>query len=224
MKKLLNKYLAEEDLAYCIGRRDAENFPEKYPHRDLWYKDDALMKWISIVRTFELLIKENDKKVVDLGTGDCPIPHYFADLGNDVTGVDIGDNYGFLNPIINQSLVKMVLKDAWIFLDEQDSESVDVFIDSCAVTHFGSHGMAYSNQWHSCFERVNRVLKKGGYFIVSTDVHPNNTEGEYISPETIVQHAKNNHLSLVGDFDYETNKTYVPQRNPYPVAHFVFKK
>jgi SAM-dependent methyltransferase len=224
MKNPLSKYLAEEDLLYSVDRRDRENFPEKYPHRDLWYKDDALMKWISIVRTFEYLVDTNDKKIVDLGTGDCPIPHYLADLGNEVIGVDIGDNYGFLNPLIKQSLVKMVLQDAWIFLEEQDSESVDIFIDSCAVTHFGSHGQAYSNQWHSCFARVHRVLKKNGYFIVSTDVNPDQTEGEYISPETIVQHAKNNSLSLVGNFNFEDNKTYIPARNPYPVAHFVFQK
>lgn len=224
MKNILNKYLAEEDLAYCIKRRDADNFPEKYPHRDLWYKDDALMKWVSIIRSFEHLVSENGKKVVDLGTGDCPVPHYLADLGNEVIGVDIGDNYGFFNPLIKQSLVKMVLQDAWIFLEEQDSESVDIFIDSCAVTHFGSHGKAYSNQWQACFERVNRVLKKGGYFIVSTDVNPNSTTGEYISPETIVEHAKNSQLSLVGESDFETNKTYVPNRNDHSVAHFVFQK
>jgi hypothetical protein len=40
MDSNLNRYLTEEDLQYSIQRRDAENFVENFPHRDLWYKYD----------------------------------------------------------------------------------------------------------------------------------------------------------------------------------------
>jgi SAM-dependent methyltransferase len=220
MDSNLNRYLTEEDLQYSIQRRDAENFVENFPHRDLWYKDDAIMKWFSIIRTFESLVKTNTKKVVDLGSGESPVSHYLASLGNDVTGVDIGH----INHLVKQSLVKMVLNDAWIFLEEQKSKSIDVFLDSCAVTHFCDHGKAYKNQWQTCFNEVYRVLKSGGYFIISTDVNPDSDIGEFISPEKIIEYAIENGLTLWGEFNFLTESLYVPQNYDWPISHLVFKK
>lgn len=220
MENYLNRYLTIEDFNYAEQRRDSENLADRYPHRDLWYKTDAVMKWLSIIRTFELIVSKNNKKVVDLGSGEAPICHYIADLGNEVVGVDIGS----VDHLVKQSLVKMILKDAWVFLEEQKDESVDVFLDSCAVTHFGSHGKSYSNQWESCFERVYRVLKTGGYFIISTDVEPKSEVGEFISPQKIISYAENYGLSLVGNSDFTDQNPYIPEGYPYPVAHIVFKK
>lgn len=220
MENYLNRYLTIEDFYYAEQRRDAENLIEKYPHRDLWYKNDAIMKWFSIIKTFEHLINVNDKKVVDLGSGEAPVCHYIADLGNDVVGVDIGH----VDHLVKQSLVKMVLKDAWVYLEEQEDQSVDVFLDSCAVTHFCDHGKAYKNQWQICFKEVYRVLKSGGYFIISTDVNPNESVGEFISPQRIIQYAVESGLCLLGDSNFSEESLYIPQNYDYPVSHLVFKK
>ena len=58
-----------------------------------------------------------------------------------------------------------------------DDESVDIFIDSCAVTHFKPSG---NNGWKEVAENVYRSLKPGGKFIVSSDVDENVDEGEFI--------------------------------------------
>lgn len=226
MKILLNRYLTHEDFEYAQTRRDEQDFVSKYPHRDLWTKPDAIMKWFSIIRTFETLIPENGKKVVDLGSGEAPVCHFISNLGNTVTAVDIKD----INHLVKQSIVKMVLKNAWYFLDEQEDESVDVFLDSCAVTHFETD-KKFSDHWDNAFEKVYRCLKPGGYFIISSDVYPKNSEktylnhmGEFWDPQDIITAAIKSGLKVVGDVDFNDTDPYVPDRAPYPVSHLVFVK
>jgi len=216
--QLSNRYLTNGDLEKYLQRVLDEKWEQRYPHPDLWGRPDAMLKWFSIIEEFESLIKNNNKTVIDLGAGLSPIVHYLADLGNNVTGVDIGH----VDHLIKQSLAKMVLKDAWLFLDELKPNSVDVFIDSCAVTHFLDHGKAYKDQWGNCFERVYKALKPGGIFITSSDVFPNRFSGEFIDSYEIINKASIHNLFLTTEFKSENAQA--PEQCPFPIAIMTFKK
>ena len=216
--QLSNRFLTNEDLEKYLQRVVNEKWPDRYPHPDLWGRPDAMLKWFSIIEEFEALISDNNQTVIDLGAGLSPIVHYLADLGNTVTGVDIGH----VDHLIKQSLAKMVLKDAWVFLDELEPNSIDVFIDSCAVTHFLDHGKSYKDQWGNCFERVYKSLKSGGIFITATDVCLNKIDGEFIDPLEIIQKANNNNLALATKFNLKNS--HAPDQCPFPIAIMTFRK
>ena len=215
-----NRYLTQEDLEYAEKRRDDEEWVENYPHKDLWKKSDALMKWFSIMRTYEEIVDGNNKVVVDLGAGEAPICHYIASLGNDVTGVDVM----WIDHLVKQSLAKMVLKNAWLYLDEREDESIDVILDSCAVTHFGNGTNPYEKPWDSLFKRAARLLKPGGYVIISTDANDaERKDCEFGSPHTIVQVAMDYGFKLYDEPNWEI--PHNPAEGlPYTVAHIVLER
>ena len=102
---MYNRLLTTEDLVDFYQEVNEEDYRTKFPHRDLWYNhDDAILKWISILREFKSIGGEN-LKVVDLGAGPASLPHIISSLGHDVTAIDIAD----IDHLVNQSLVKMVL-------------------------------------------------------------------------------------------------------------------
>ena len=213
-----NRYLTQEDLEYAEKRRDDEEWVENYPHKDLWKKSDALMKWFSIMRTYEEIVDGNNKVVVDLGAGEAPICHYIASLGNDVTGVDVM----WIDHLVKQSLAKMVLKNAWLYLDEREDESIDVILDSCAVTHFGNGTDPYEKPWDSLFKRASKLLKPGGYVIISTDAKDFNHEDcEFGSPQKITEVAMGYGFKSYDEPNWEGGSV---DGCPYHIGHVVLKK
>ena len=152
---MYNRLLTSEDLVDFYKEVAIGNYRTKFPHRDLWYNhDDAILKWISILREFKSIGGEN-LKVVDLGAGPASLPHIISSLGHDVTAIDIAD----IDHLVNQSLVKMVLGDVLYELKEIPDESIDVFIDSCAVTHFDPKGYSENKGWREVAYGVSRALK-----------------------------------------------------------------
>jgi SAM-dependent methyltransferase len=225
--KIHNKIVTYKDLTVCNDYKEKNGHETQYPRTDdLWYKHDSLCKWTSHLMMFDE-IKREGMKVVDLGVGDSPIPHIISNSGYDVVGVDL---YRVNHPY--QSLVVMVLKDAMEFLKDYEDNSVDVFLDGCAVTHFDpSHGEEYlNNGWASVCSAVSRVLKPGGYFISSSDIKLDETSwaGEFIIPEDIVNIAKRNGLALYSEFCYDRNDAINRFESANPgtlgVANFLFTK
>ena len=211
---MYNSLLTTEDLHEFYEEVDKEDYRTKFPHRDLWYDhDDAILKWISILREFKSIGGEN-LKVVDLGAGPASLPHIISSLGHDVTAIDIAD----IDHLINQSLVKMVLGDVLYELKEIPDESVDVFIDSCAVTHFAPSG---NSGWKQVAEGVSRALKSGGSFILSSDVDLNATDGEFITPQRIIDIMKDSGLELTSPFVVTNNNL---KTCPWPVVTLTFEK
>ena len=211
---MYNRLLTSEDLVDFYKEVAIENYRTKFPHRDLWYNhDDAILKWISILREFKSIGGEN-LKVVDLGAGPASLPHIISSLGHDVTAIDIAD----IDHLVNQSLVKMVLGDVLYELKEIPDESVDVFIDSCAVTHFAPSG---NSGWKQVAEGVSRALKSGGSFILSSDVDLNATDGEFITPQRIIDIMKDSGLELTSPFVVTNNNL---KTCPWPVVTLTFKK
>ena len=82
----------------------------------------------------DLLYPQPGIKVVDLGSGDGPVPHMVADKGFNVVAVDIKKS-----EFLYQSLAHMVTKDCRDYLEDCES-IIDLFMDGCAVTHFNDDG------------------------------------------------------------------------------------
>ena len=214
---MYNRLLTTEDLHEFYEEVDREDYRTKFPHRDLWYDhDDAILKWISILREFKSIGGSN-LKVVDLGAGPASLPHIISSLGHDVTAIDIAD----IDHLVQQSLVKMVLGDVLYELKEIPDESVDVFIDSCAVTHFDPKGDYENKGWREVAYGVSRALKSGGRFILSSDVDLYATGGEFITPQRIIEIMKENGLDLTSPFVVTDNDL---KTCPWPVVTLTFEK
>ena len=127
---MYNKYVFKSDLPiyrnYILDNKIPEKYPLKEKDHGLYDTPDCYTKWASILMMFDQ-IKTDKMKVVDLGTGEGPLPHVISDQGHDVTGVD---NMRVDHPF-GSSLVVMILKDAIEFFKDIEDESVDVFTDSC---------------------------------------------------------------------------------------------
>ena len=214
---MYNRLLTTEDLHEFYEEVDKEDYRTKFPHRDLWYDhDDAILKWISILREFKSIGGSN-LKVVDLGAGPASLPHIISSLGHDVTAIDIAD----IDHLVQQSLVKMVLGDVLYELKEIPDESVDVFIDSCAVTHFDPKGYYENKGWKEVAYGVSRALKSRGRFILSSDVDLYARGGEFITPQRIIEIMKENGLDLTSPFVVTDNDL---KTCPWPVVTLTFEK
>ena len=214
---MYNRLLTTEDLHEFYEEVDKEDYRTKFPHRDLWYNhDDAILKWISILREFKSIGGEN-LKVVDLGAGPASLPHIISSLGHDVTAIDIAD----IDHLVQQSLVRMVLGDVLYELKEIPDESIDVFIDSCALTHIDPKGYYENKGWREVAYGVGRALKSGGRFILSSDVDLSATGGEFITPQRIIDIMKENGLDLTSPFVVTDNDL---KTCPWPIVTLTFEK
>jgi SAM-dependent methyltransferase len=217
-----SKLLNASDLKFCKDKVEQCEYVNKFPH-STWATDDALMKWILIADYFEKL-DETGKTVVDLGCSSSPLPHIVSSLGHDVTGIDISD----VSHPFSGSLVRMILNDALAEVTNMQDNTVDYFVDSCAVTHFNrAHTNKINNQgWKDIAEQVHRVLKPGGKFIIVSDVDIKNEFGEFIKPELVVKLIESSGLSLIGSCDYSEPDPFTIHCGEYTlqIANFIFEK
>jgi len=218
-----NRLITKEDEHLLIKYRDNNELREKYVHpAGTWKNHDAVIKWVGSEIIFDKIKKEG-MRVVDLGAGDGPVSHMIADKGFDVVGVDV-KSWSF--PY--QSLAVMVTKDAIEFVREYEDNSVDVFMDGCAVTHFNndSDENTPNKGWRSIFEAVKRVMKPGGYFICFSDIQVGTETcvGEFIIPEDIVRMAEESGLILTSEYNYNRNEIFQHSHQGLGVASFVFTK
>ena len=236
MMQYVNTIIKNDDIEILNKYRNDRNLHQKYEHQQgTWDNVDAFVKWSASMIIFDqfknLLYPQPGIKVVDLGSGDGPVPHMVADRGYDVVAVDI-KKWDFLY----QSLAQMVTKDCRDYLEECESGSVDLFMDGCAVTHFNDDGdtVTPNKGWRSILESVYRVLRPGGYFICLSDIdiRTETCIGEYIIPEDIVRMAEESGLVLATEFDYSRDEIWerarsLPGKVDGPpnlgVACFVFK-
>ena len=217
-----NRLITTEDQGLLSQYRDDQGLVEKYVHPNgTWRNDDATIKWTGSMIIFDKLAKKG-MRVVDLGAGDGPVAHMIADRGYDVVGVDVK-----IWPFGYQSLAVMVTKDAIEFVKEYEDNSVDIFMDGCAVTHFNDSGdeETPNRGWRSIFEALKRVMKPGGYFICFSDIKCDDQTviGEFIRPEDIVRMAEESGLILTSEYNYSRDDRFSHSCN-LGVASFVFTK
>ena len=216
-----NRLITTEDQGLLSRYRDDQGLVEKYKHPNgTWGNDDATIKWAGSMIIFDKLAKKG-MRVVDLGAGDGPVAHMISDKGYDVVGVDVKPwSFGY------QSLAVMVTKDAIEFVREYEDNSVDIFMDGCAVTHFNDSGdeETPNRGWRSIFEALKRVMKPGGYFICFSDIQCGDPcIGEFIIPEDIVRMAEESGLTLTSEYNYSRDDRFSHSCN-LGVASFVFTK
>ena len=217
-----NRLITNEDVKVIKKYRDERGLVEKYVHPNgTWRNNDATVKWTGSEIIFDKLAKEG-MKVVDLGAGDGPVAHMISNKGYDVVGVDVK-----IWPFGYQSLAVMVTKDAIEFVKEYEDNSVDIFMDGCAVTHFNdsSDENTPNKGWRSIFEALKRVLKPGGYFICFSDIQlgTETVTGEFIIPEDIVRMAEESGLTLTSEYNYSRDDRFIHSIG-LGVASFVFTK
>ena len=217
-----NRLITNEDVKLIKKYRDERGLVEKYVHPNgTWRNDDATIKWTGSEIIFDKLAKEG-MKVVDLGAGDGPVAHMISNKGYDVVGVDVK-----IWPFGYQSLAVMVTKDAIEFVKEYEDNSVDIFMDGCAVTHFNdsSDENTPNKGWRSIFEALKRVMKPGGYFICFSDIQlgTETVTGEFIIPEDIVRMAEESGLTLTSEYNYSRDDRFIHSIG-LGVASFVFTK
>jgi SAM-dependent methyltransferase len=201
---MYNRVLNRQDLEVFQQEVQEKNYSTEFPHIDLWGKDDAILKWLSVLEEVRSLNRKR-LKLVDLGSGSGCTPHIIASWGYDVTAIDISN----ISHFCPNSLVKMVLNDVLIEIKDMPDASVDVFTDVCAVTHFNaSHTSDIPNVgWKEVADQVYRVLKSKGKFIISSDVNIDNDFGEFIKPEKIIKIVESSGLKLKGTYDKESETT-----------------
>ena len=218
-----NRLLTKEDAELIKRYRDERGLVEKYVHPNgTGDNDDATIKWAGSEIIFDKLGRDG-MRVVDLGAGDGPVAHMIANKGYDVVGVDVKPwSFGY------QSLAVMVTKDAIEFVREYEDNSVDIFMDGCAVTHFNdsSDENTPNKGWRSIFEALKRVMKPGGYFICFSVivVGTETVTGEFIIPEDIVRMAEESGLILTSEYNYSRNDLFIHSHQGLGVASFVFTK
>ena len=217
-----NRLITNADLDIIKKYRDEQGLVENYVHPNgTWGNDDATIKWVGSALIFDKLARKG-MRVVDLGAGDGPVSHMIADRGYDVVGVDVKPwSFGY------QSLAVMVTKDAIEFVKEYEDNSVDIFMDGCAVTHFNdsSDENTPNKGWRSIFEALKRVMKPGGYFICFSDIQlgTETVTGEFIIPEDIVRMAEESGLTLTSEYNYSRDDRFIHSIG-LGVASFVFTK
>ena len=217
-----NRLITNNDFELLAKYRDDKGLVEKYVHPNgTWSNYDATIKWTGSEIIFDKLAKKG-MKVVDLGAGDGPVAHMISNKGYDVVGVDVKPwNFGY------QSLAVMVTKDAIEFVREYEDNSVDIFMDGCAVTHFNDSGDEHTPNkgWRSIFEAVKRVMKPGGYFICFSDIQIGTETciGEFIIPDDIVRMAEESGLILTSEYNYSRDDRFLHSIG-LGVASFVFTK
>jgi len=225
---MFNKYVSKSEFPtyknYILDNKIPERYPLKEGDHKLYDTPDCYTKWASILMMFDK-IKTDKMSVVDLGTGEGPLPHVISEQGHNVTGVD---NMRTDHPF-KTSLVQMVLKDAIEFLTDIENESVDVFTDSCSVTHF-NFGKGQNPGWSSVLSGVYEKLKPGGYFLIASDCHyksERKRDGEFLLGEEIAATAKECGFTLTSEFN--DDKMDITHRNAgnetdLTVATFMLKK
>jgi len=221
---MFNRVLNRKDLEIFEEKIAENDYSTKFPHIDLWGKDDAILKWLSVLDEVKSLGKKK-LKIVDLGSGSGCTPHIISSWGHDVTAIDIAN----IDHFCTNSLVKMVLNDVLIEIKEMEDETVDVFTDVCAVTHFNvNHSSEIPNLgWKEVSDQVFRVLKPKGKFIISSDVNVSNDAGEFIQPEKLIEIVESSGLKLKGSYDKKAEETdfHIPYDNQYlQVVCLVFEK
>lgn len=129
--------------------------------------------------TLSLLPDVNGKKVLDAGCGPGKYTEWLINHGAVVTSIDYSDEMISLTKEKVGNNARVIKANMNLPLDLFKDEEFDVIVSSMVIH--------YIKDWRSLFSEFNRVLKKEGVLVFSTD-HPfgsfhNHPEGNYFETE-----------------------------------------
>jgi SAM-dependent methyltransferase len=234
---ILNSFIKKDDF-----RKEFSPYIQWFT--DIGYIDlnnDALWKWSSILYSIDELKIPYWSTCVDIGGGKSPLTRILSNRYV-VTNVDKypGGNWFPLNDggnYIKSTGINYVEKhityadqDFFDWAKGIESNSVDFMYDSCSVIHFDVQSTMSKND--GCFkvvQEVNRILKPGGYFIVTSDIlHPihkstisvDENRGEFLYLENLM--SLYNHgdmktfeeVDLTFDEDFNNNILHIDPNLP----------
>lgn len=131
--------------------------------KDGWYRDysEYNLKQIEMISS----VINFDDKILDIGTGSGIIPIFFNKIGYDVTTIDYVESGG--NSLKNIDIFK--IKNQNVDLNQGSLPFED---ETFNIINLGDVIEHLPNSPKKILKECNRVLKKNGYFLVST---PNST-------------------------------------------------
>ncbi len=173
-KNTKNKIVNLDNLSLEVY--DDPEFARSYSNKIEYNSHNALYERPA---TLSLLPGVNGKKVLDAGCGPGKYTEYLLDKGASVTSIDYSDEMISLVKEKVGDRVRAIKANLNFPMDFLKDREFDLIVCSMVIH--------YIKDWHSLFSEFNRVLKKGGILVFSTD-HPfgafhNNPEGNYFETE-----------------------------------------
>jgi hypothetical protein len=198
-----NRLLTRSDLEIFKEHIEENNYRNKFPHPVLWDKDDAVLKWISVIENFKNLNIDN-ANVVDLGCGSSCPPKIIRSMNHSVTGIEMVGEY--VGDFYSDSDIKILIGNSFDLVKDIKENEVDIFYDCCSVTHFNTRSTTECKNlgWEIMSSLVYKSLKKGGKFIIASDVRLTESEGEFITPTDIINLVERSGLVLDSKFNSES--------------------
>lgn len=216
---MLNKILNHNDLN-SFKDYILKNNLKRYPDV-LWDKDDAILKWVSILKNIEELNIKNGE-VCDIGSGEAILSSILCETNNKVVAIDHDRSPKYPK----QNLLN--LKTNFLEFNKNDTYFFDLFIDSCSVVHF-DYSFTEIIPNNGCFlvgKQIYNLLKPKGYFLTSTDFCEKNMNGEFLNIANIISIYEKCGLTLVEKFDNDfTNAVEIHYNNMIlNIATLAFQK
>lgn len=215
----MNKALSRDDVkAYdVLFKRILE-----YNNPDHGQKEDALLKWSTILEAAEYL-KIEEGTVLDAGCGPGHLSLFFIDKGMHAILIDINQLPNIC--MEREASVTGIIDDFFSAVKSVEDNSIDFVFDSCAVTHFDTNSKNSANDGLSrAAKEINRVLKPGGYFICASDAHDYAETGEFIKSDIMKNLIEAGGLvSVEDDISYPSDSTYYVASDIH-IVRLVFRK
>jgi hypothetical protein len=168
----------------------------KNPNVDCLYKNFSILDLV-------LNTSGGRKKFLDCGSGPSPLSYLLCEYFEEGHMIDIG----VANPFNRENLHHNI-GDFFEYLSKIEDYSLDYALDGCSVTHF-----KYDNEKNTglieASSLLSKKIKKGGYFIMSTDVigHDDGVkynQSEFLKTNDIINIFEKNNLILTTEFDYDS--------------------
>jgi ubiquinone/menaquinone biosynthesis C-methylase UbiE len=164
--------------------------------------DDCIFKNFSIY-DFILNNKITGNRCLDIGAGTSALGFLMCKYFEKVYIVDMAEPNNFQH----DKLIH-VRDNFFNYSKSLDDNFFDTIVESCAITHF-EYNKEENLGIKKCAIEINRLLKPNGYFIMSSDVIPEDSkesigQKEFIKVSEIIDIFKSNNLNLIKSFDYST--------------------